>query len=490
MGFGSDELNKETAAIPEQIVDNPAVKPAEPVVIKPADEKLVEERYVEDVFHNKVGTNVDRFPQVISDLKGFAEGSPVKVTYYKEHYSDADTRGRHNTEESVHNAHNSVLKIMNFELRMTQALQFTHDVEENLSKLHGEAFTYPGFVPEIGDRFVYEIDMGKYGIFRIVNAPVRTSIRASTYYKIEFELIEYMTEELRAEMDKQVVSVAYFDKSRFLNEPGSLLLHDEVVEMEFMKRMRMKMIHYYQHKFLDETIMYSFMRPDNVYDPYVTDFMMKILEFSELGTLATQLYQGAPYLDVSIWRALLDSNVPLEAVPTSTKKLLRTIGSKSVLANSLTNKYYIEWIKSQNLKDYLDEIMNPKPGGDTPEGEIPPDPSIPDLPEDEDADKILGNLLLHIHPHYAECPLTENGSELIGGTGDGLNYILGDGDQFTLIAYFLLRREIRDLRRLHSLIEKVWKMEPIKQFYLMPVLVFLCSIVVGYIKHADKVFEP
>lgn len=498
MGFGIKPDNKPTASIPPVNGQTPAVTPVEEVVVGDPDERLAQKKYVEDTFHNRTSVNVDRFPQVVSDLKGFAEGSPVRVIYYKEHYAETDTKGRHNTEESLHNVHKSVLKIIDFEIRMTSALQYNHDTDEAISKMDGEAYTYPGFEPEVGDRFVLEIDHGKYGLFRIVKPPVRTSIRASTYFKISFSFVEYMTEELAAQIDEGVMDVAYFDKARFLSEPGALLIHDEVVDMKFFELQRAKMIHYYQQKFLDEKLMYSFMRPDGVYDPYVTDFMMKILDFSDLGTLATQLYQDAPYLDSSIWRAILDPNVPLESVPTGMNKVLYKLGSKSVLVNSLINKYYMKFVDSKSLKDYIDGL-NPPSGdgeGDTPSGEIPPDPSVPspcdcDCEKCAEADAFLGDLLLHIHPHYTECPLINGESDFDqpGGTSDSLGYILGDGAQLKLLVNFLLYRKIVDLAALKQLINDVWKMSPIQQFYLLPVLIHMSKVVVLYIHHESSVFD-
>ena len=489
MGFGTDTINKGTATIPPEIGDNPGIKSKDPVVIKSADEKLVEKTYVDDTFHNATAVNVDRFPGVVKDLRGFADGKAITVTYYKEHYSETDIKAVHWTNKIVHPVHSSVLKIYNFEIRLTGSLDFSHDTDENYSKLSGEAFTYPGFVPTEGDRFVYEIAVGKYGLFRVTKPPTRTSIRASTYHKIQFDLVTYMTEPERREYEKEIVDVAYFDKQRFLAEPGALLLHDEVVELEFCKKQRSRMINYFQSKFLDDKIMYSYMRPDDVYDPYVTDFMTKILDFSEIGTLATQLYQEAPFLEESIWRAFLDPDLPLESVPTSTAKYQYTLGSKSVLVTSLINKAYLQWIPSQNLKDYLEGLLNPGEDGDTPEGEIPADPSVPTLPDDEEADKILGNLLLHIHPHYTECPLITDGCEEIGGTGDGLGYILGEDDQLYLIAYFLLKREINDMDRFHRLCQNVWKMDKIHQFYLMPILIFFCDVIRSMIKHQGGCFD-
>lgn len=493
MGFGPpNNGNKVPASIPTVIGTTPAVTPIEDTPVKAPEEKLVDNKYVLDTFHNKTGVNVGRFPSVIADLKGWAEGTPQTVTYYKEHYAETDIKGRPNTEESISKVHASILKIFNFEMRFTTALQYTHDTDEAISKMSGEAYTYPGFEPELGDRFAYEVELGKFGLFQVIQQPTRMAIRSSTYFKINFELIEYFTEATRSEIEARVTDVAYFDKSRFLNEPGSLLYHDEVVEMKFMEIQRAKMIHYYQSKFLDEKIMYSFMRPDDVYDPYVTDFMMKILDFSELGTMAVQLHQDAPYMEDSIWRAILDPNLPLEAVPTSSKKSVYRLGSKSVLANSLINKYYVEWTESMSLADYLKQLaeQDSKDNDNGASEELTPDPTVPTLPDDEESDKLLGDLLLHIHPHYTECPLMDSDSELTGGIGDMFNYIFGDGDYFTLLSQFLLTRKIVTLATLHKLIEEVWKLPKIYQFYRMPFLIYMCDVVCKYIHHSENIFEP
>ena len=489
MGFGTKPDNKPVASIPTVTGDNPAVSPANDIPLTNPDEKLAKKLYVQDTFHNQVGVNTMRFSEVIADLKGFAEGSEVNCTYYKEHYSETDTKGRYHTEEHLHDAHKSVLKIVDFRMRLTRSLDYNHDQEENISKLTGEAFTYPGFHPEAGDKLVFEVGDGRYGLFEVTVPPARTSIRASTYFKITFAFISWMNEETAKELDDGVVDVAYFDKMRFLSEPGALLVHDEVVELKYFEKQRAKMIHYFQKKFLDSKIMYSYMRPDKVYDPYVTDFFMKILEFGEMDISVMQLYHDAPYLDTSIWRALLDSNIPLESVPTGAKKILFALGSKSTLTNSLINKYYIEFVSSKSLKEYLDEALKDESeggeGGASDGSDTPGDPSVPEMPDDDESDKMLGDLMLHIHPHYCECPYVNGESYDSAGTSDSLETILGSGDHFKLLAHFLLTREIDSLNKLHELIEAVWKLDPLEQFYKLPVYIFLAGIVQEYIHHGN-----
>lgn len=484
MSFYPTKGQKEVAATPIVDADAPGLTGREELTVLDPDAELSNRKYVINTQNNATGINTDRSYQVVADMKGYAEGSAITVTYYKEHYSETDVRGKYDdTDDGVHDAHKSVLKIHNFEMRMTGSLQYEHDTAETKSKLSGEALTYPGFRPEKGDKFVMEVDTGKCALMQVIDHPSRLSIRASTYYKIQFAMVEWVSNEVIETLERGITDEAWFDKTRFLNEPGALLYHDEYVEMKYLKKQRARMIKYHTAKFLDKNLMFSYMRPDKIYDPYITDFLIRTLEHEEAGYRPVQLYRDAPFIDTSIWVALMDASMPLEAVPTSTKSEIHILGSKSVKHNALTNKRYLYWIPSMTLKQYLDLLQEGEGDDDqTPEGEIPPDPSVPDIPEGtQDEEKTLGDLLLHLHPHYLECmgDDAEDGSSVAaGGT---LDYILyGFDEHFRLLKLFLQTRKI-DLKLLHTCIEKVWTLPPIHQFYKMPIYEFLAYTALMYI---------
>lgn len=494
MGFYPD--NKEPVAVPAVTNNTVGIEPnsANEVIYSP-DEQLAQRKYVINTVNNATGVNHQRLDTVVADLKGFADGTPVKVTYYKEHYSETDLKGKqHNTEGALHNAHKSILKIYDFEIRMAGPLSYEHDNAQQASKLTGEAYTYPGFEPEQGDRFILEVDTGKYGLMLVNEKPTRMSIRASTYFKITFSLLEFMSEELAQQIDSEIVDSAHFDKLRFLHEPGALLTHDEYIEMNFLTKQRAKLIHYYKSKFLDQVLMYSYMRPDNVYDPYVTDFLLRSLDYNEVGALATQLYSNAPQLEYSIWRAILDENIPLEAVPVSSATDLYYIGSKSVVANSLINKKYLYFLPPpMSLADFFAaQDNNGEPAEPVDENNLPATSSCQcpncgcQQPTETDCDSLIGDVLLHVHPHYKECPLVD-GVESNGASGSIVDYLLsGDEDFCSLLKRFLLTREI-DVTLLHKVLVKFWKLDPMTQFYWGPFLMLLCRKSISYIHATEKV---
>ena len=487
MSFYPTKGQKDVAATPIVDATTPGLTGREELTVLDPDAELTNRKYVINTMNNATGINTDRSFQVVADMKGYAEGSAIQVTYYKEHYSETDIRGKSDdTDDGVHPAHRSIFKIHNFEMRMTGSLQYEHNVEETKSRLSGEALTYPGFRPEKGDKFVMEVDTGKCALMQVTEHPSRLSIRASTYYKIAFTMVEWVSEAVIEELEKGITDEAWFDKTRFLNEPGALLYHDEYVELKYLKKQRIRMIKYHTAKFLDKNLMFSYMRPDVVYDPYVTDFLLRTLEHTEAGYRPVQLFRDAPFIDTSIWVALLDPNLPLEAVPTAGKKAIHVLGSKSVKHNALTNKWYCYWIPSKSLAQLFEEL-NPSGDDDTPSGEIPPDDSVPDITGGTDEEEqTLGDLLLHLHPHYEECMGDGSGDESgEGSSGEMLWYILdGSEAHIALMRLFLTTRKI-DLKLLHTCIEEVWKLPLIQQFYKMPIYEFLAYKAHSYIQNLE-----
>lgn len=571
-------------------------------VLPMPDELLTRRKYVINTQNNRTGVDTQRLNTVVSDLRGFAEGSYIKVTYYKVLYPETDTKGKYNqTEGALSHVHKTMLKINGFEMKMLGPLSYNYSADELISSINGEAVTYPGFEPEKHDRFVMEIDTGKYAMMEVAEVPTRLAIRANTYFKIQFKLTDWMSETEIEEVDQGVADEAWFDKARFLHEPGALLYHDEYVELKFLKKQRAKMVNYYRSKFLDEVLMYSYVRPDKVYDPYVTDFMLNVQDISELGYYAKQLYENAPFIKDSIWAAIRDALVPLESVPTLAGTKTYVLGSKTVLATSLLNKRYVYFCESAaSLADYFDELTKEErvyvaqiypvdfnvtsvtyaltkdvffrsnknyylrsgegtdespyqytittdfkygaelpadtyyeadtvwafkpnrtyytrtngvftavkdttdapdpsityylrsdesatdPGTTTPGG----DPTVPDIPGGtNNEERTLGDLLLHLHPHYRECPLT--GGDDTNGSGDLgiLDIILnGSNEHIDLLRMWLLKRSI-DLRLLHACIENVWKLPKLEQFYKMPLYMYLADRGMQYIHYSEGIFE-
>lgn len=502
-GYYPDGTNKETEELPKESepiipasdTTTPELVPKVQELGDVPDESLSRQSFIFDTFHNMTSVNTDRRASTVEDLRGFAEGTPTIVTYYKLSYAESDTQGVPNAHDVMqHRAHKSTLKIHGFEIRILGSIQFEHDTADNVVTAKGEAVTYPGFQPSKGDKFILELENGKYGEMEVYEVPYRMAIKSSSYYKIQFQLGYWIDDKRIQQLDDAVITEAWFDKQRFLNEPGALLYRAEYMDMKFFELQSAQMVTYYNSKFLDKQVMFSYMRPDSIYDAYLTDFMLKITEFNEAGQVAAQLFRDAPCIEVSIWRALLSDTVPLAAVPTSAVVLTRSLGSKTVMANSLINRKYVAWEEgSISLLDFFEqEDASSDDEEDTTASEINPT----DLSGGDDASGMIGDLLLHIHPHFRECVLTCCGDclDCCGDTvSDDSNssaaYILdGDDDYRTLIRTFLRYRKI-NLDALRKCIKGVYKLPSMDKFYKMPVLIFLARTAIRYIHHSVGIFE-
>ena len=107
----------------------------------------------------------------------------------------------------------------------------------------------------------------------------------------------------------------------------------------------------------------------------------------------------------------------------------------------------------------------------------------------------MGDILLHIHPHFRECVLTCCGDCCCCGdtVTDDSNAALAailDGDDAwkTLVRGFLRYRKI-NVDFLKTCIKNVYKLSAAEQFYKMPILIFLARTAVRYIHNSVGIYE-
>ena len=505
MGFATfypNGTNQETAEplkevpkpIPVEEGEVPSKMPEKEEILQPSfDQNLSHKDFVDDTYHNVTAVNTDRRADIVKDLLGYAEGSPIEVTYYAKTDPESDVKGTHNNIDlKKGDVHKNRLKIHRFEMRLLSSLNYEHNAEDNFNMVSGEAVVYPGFNPNKGDQFVMEIGRGKWCMMGVNEVPTRMSIKSGTCYKIQFSANRWMDAATDAELEKHVISEAWFDKQRYLNEPGALLYHNEYVAMKFLDLHSAKLAQFYCNKFIDRKIMHSYIRPDDgVYDPYVTDFMFQVMDYNETGIIADQLIRDAPAMEVNFWRALLNQTIPLEAVPTSSVVVKRVLGSKTVTANSLINKKYLTWEEgSKSLAEFFEEEDAASEEGDSADNNV----TVGDL-ADADKDRIVGDLLLHIHPHYRECLLTccgnctACGDSVTDDSNTALAYVLDGSDDYkNLIRDFLKYRKV-NLTALMNCIKNVYKLPALQQFYKMPVYIFLARTAIRYIHNNAGIYE-
>lgn len=99
--------------------------------------------------------------------------------------------------------------VHDLELRVTSPLTPSHIAEEGAMTLSGTANMYPGIIPNPGDVFIADIGDGRDGVFQITEVE-RKSIYAESSYEIQYQIIDYVTDIIRGNLNQKVVETLYF----------------------------------------------------------------------------------------------------------------------------------------------------------------------------------------------------------------------------------------------------------------------------------------
>lgn len=334
--------------------------------LRPTPDKVLSERpYVKDTVTNQTAINTSKYPDVLRQMAAYIAGPKITVTFY--HQNDNLVNERSNVSDlagGIDPVHLAYTKIKNFQLNLKTYFDFSYLNEQTQSRFTGEAIVLPGFNPNIGDMFLYEIDRQRIGLFKINQAPTRLSIRNGTCHSIAFELLRLVSEADILELDQGVRSTAWYNEQRFLNEPGALLQSDEVLILADVDKLYYVIYQYYQDTFFDSQIYHAYMRPDQVYDPYIIDFILKTVELMDTpDAYPQQLIQKPLNWHKTVWNKLL---MP-DAVPWSLYKsvyvtLLYPVSFRTVATSALANRPYLVCAETTQQSDDTEDCFLPNLG--------------------------------------------------------------------------------------------------------------------------------
>ena len=227
---------------------------------------------VKNTFINKTAVNTDIYSDTTNLLAGLPEGRVLTVTYFSQNHSPTDVQSAVvdltcNTKDDVHV---SWTQIRNFEIRARNEFAFNYDVDTNAVDFKGEGIVFPRFTPKIGDIFIYEVRNGKYGLFYI-SAVERLALGQDTYHSIQYTMQGYVDVDYRDRLAKQTTQVVYFDKTKYIAGNTAMLTSEEYANKKDLLHIRSEIIEDYMERFYSDKFS-TFMRPDDIYDPYVVEY--------------------------------------------------------------------------------------------------------------------------------------------------------------------------------------------------------------------------
>ena len=315
------------------------------VVTKSPSEALADEPYVQAAndADNTIST-ASSDTQLSAYLAYMGGGYPITVTFYHYLNNDATARSFFNDfSKQQDNVHISFLKIHNFRMKLKESLSFNYDNPNVRSTVTGEAVLYPYFVPWTGDLFVYEVEPGVYGLYKITDPPTRLTIREMTGHEIKFILVQYLDNETLAKLNACVADEKYFNLQRYISGEGALLTSDETETLGQVTTAISKLCKYYVSEFFDKYIYNTFIENKCLYDPYLVEFILKVFDYKYFKSYPVQLVASPEWWSRSIWARLLDpESVPEEILVTKCFRMLKGVHYRTAGTNALTNRCYIK----------------------------------------------------------------------------------------------------------------------------------------------------
>lgn len=309
-------------------------------VITPG-ELLDRQDYVQDTI--AAGKTTDANSDLVKAISAYsAYGTNITVTFY--HALNADTQQRTWSTDfsyTLDNVHYSYLKIKNFQMKLMDSVSFDYTTQEVKSQVTGQALLYPYFCPNQGDLFIYQVQ-DKVGLFRITEAPKRMSINQSTTHTINFILMSFLTPQQLAKLNACVSDTATFSLDRYMNDNGALLTSGEDELLTNATKAVSILTNAYCSEFYDDRIFGTFIESACLYDPYIVEFITKVIPVSRMPGYPTQLKSDPVQWRRSFWFKLLDpATVPDSLLISKCFKVLQEIHYRTVGINALANRCYI-----------------------------------------------------------------------------------------------------------------------------------------------------
>lgn len=246
-----------------------------------------------------------------TDLITYMEGSIWTVDYYSQVLDvDSQLLGQ---STSLNPVFQQYQLISSFELKVTTPLSTSQDVDSNSMIVTGVANVYPVLIPNVGDMFIADIGDGRSGVFR-VTVSERKSIFKDTCHVIDYQLIDYLTDERRIDLDTKVIKQVRFIRDFLANGQNPLLVESEYVLQTDLKALLRKICNRYFKVFASNEFK-TLIAPSQearCYDPFLTASLLTILDTfdaEEIRHVKKLNCDGDEYMKaVSVWSALINKD--------------------------------------------------------------------------------------------------------------------------------------------------------------------------------------
>lgn len=263
---------------------------------------------VRDANVERTAFNTGDYPQESKQILGYLDGSRITVPYYwKIPDITAYRGGAVDSTTSRHTIHDPTILIRQFELTVSSDFSYSFASDTTESSYTGQATTYPGFQPYVGDEFLIDSKSGRIFIMRVTEVEA-LSIHHERAHMITFISQGVLTPEKEAVLSASVASTRTFDKTLYFAGNKVLLTDTTFEQYTTLTRMKAVILKHYFKTFFHAGLR-TIISPDGVYDPYLTHFIQAISPFEVVKCRPNQLLSDSNVdYEMTIWARLTDLN--------------------------------------------------------------------------------------------------------------------------------------------------------------------------------------
>lgn len=276
-------------------------KPTSPSRVTPHDASVVADPKMHEIYDHRTTP--------LWSLDAFLQGSPWQVTYFRQKLGKGDPPKKLDIESPP--GYQSYECFEKLELLVQSAITPSYKDREGLMEVTGSALTWSFMTPNVDDYFIAQSNLAKLGLFRVTNINRRQHERESVYI-VEYMLEEEITEDHILYMDlfRKITSTFVFDKQRLIENKNPILTKRTYAQLKDLHFVFLDLVRQYFRDFFNVQTM-TLQIPGQIgrhVDPYVLDFLLKIVPMSEAPMLSKirfiSLNNESSYTQPVLWNVL------------------------------------------------------------------------------------------------------------------------------------------------------------------------------------------
>lgn len=249
----------------------------------------------------------------IRSLISFVEGAPWTVNYYSQLVS------KHNDIREIDPGSPNIVqqyqKIVNLEIRVSQALNDSYDNTTGITTVIGNGLMYGNVLPNKSDYFVTDTGDAKKGVFIITNVE-RKNFNTDSAFFVEYQLVGFSDTTNGADsyqaLEERVIRTYYFSKERLIDGLQPLVKEQDHVQIENLKISFKELVKYYFKTFFNRKYMTLVLpgQPIAIYDAFLVDYILKIVDSFDADEIRLMKQLPTDFEEFlsqpQFWKLLLD----------------------------------------------------------------------------------------------------------------------------------------------------------------------------------------